>query len=95
MTYWAIIDDKLTLTNIPGHTPARFWQDYVFRADSFAGTSYFVVLWVAMFAVGLLCHGIWGIHDSYWGRALTIAFGPVMVGTYLFMTYANFRRWIV
>ena len=95
MSYWAIIDGELTLTKEAGHTPARFWQDYVFRADSFAGTSYFHVLWIAMFAVGLMCNGIWGQHDTYWGRALTIAFGPAMVATYLGMTYANFSRWIV
>jgi hypothetical protein len=95
MQYWAMIHGVLTLTSEPGHPPARFWGDYVFRADSIAGSSYLWAAWVLLFCTTLLCHGLFGQHDTYWGRGLTIAFGPLILGTWLAMTYANFRRWIV
>lgn len=93
--YWAIIDSRLTLTNEPGHQRATFWGDWVFRRDSFAGTSYLFAAWVALFCVFLLCHGLFGQQESYWGRAITIAMGPAIMGTWMAMTYANYRRWIV
>jgi hypothetical protein len=48
MSYWAIINGTLTLTNEEGHTRARFWKDFVFRRDSFAGTSYWLIAEMAV-----------------------------------------------
>ena len=94
MSYWAIINGTLTLTNQEGHTRARFWRDFVFRKDSFAGTSYWL-----MAALVIMCVTVTytAIDDPahYWGRSFAIAFGPTLLVSYMVLTYANYRRWIV
>lgn len=94
MSYWAIINGMLTLTNEEGHTRARFWKDFVFRRDSFAGTSYWLIAAMAVMCA-TVTYTAFDDPADYWGRSFAIVFGPFLMTAYMALTYANYRRWIV
>lgn len=73
--------------------PASFWSDFMFRPDSYGGTSYVIAGFTWAVSLATLLAGVFGTGFSpEWTRVIPIAFPLLVNGAWAVASWRNFKR---